>query len=94
MRRLSTVCLLFLFFAVTVVIAQEQPDILRAFQKNFVRGNLNTKIQVLQDAATRSDVDMGPLYHQALDFVIDNARIFENDLVARELGILAVRLIG
>jgi HEAT repeat protein len=37
---------------------------------------------------------MGPLYHQALEFVIDNASIFENDLVARELGILAVRLVG
>ena len=48
----------------------------------------------LQDAATRADADMGPLYLQALEFVIDNARIFESDLVARELGILAVRLIS
>jgi hypothetical protein len=37
---------------------------------------------------------MGPLYNQALKFIIDNARIFEGDIVARELGILAVRLIG
>jgi len=93
MRRIFTVLLL-LFIIAALLPAQEQNDILRSFQKNFVRGNLNTKIQVLQDAATRTDAEMGPLYHQALDFIIDNARIFDNDLVARELGILAVRLIG
>ncbi len=92
MRRVFSALLLLLVAA--ALPAQEQSDILRSFQKSFVRGNLNTKIQVLQDAATRNDVDMGPLYHQALDFIIDNANIFENDLVARELGILAVRLIG
>jgi hypothetical protein len=94
MGRVFKISVMFLIVVATVVSAQEQTDILRAFQKNFVRGNLNTKIQVLQDAATRSDIDMGPLYHQALQFVIANASIFESDLVARELGILAVRLIG
>lgn len=94
MGRVFKVCVMLLFVAAAAVSAQDQADILRAFQKNFVRGNLNTKIQVLQDAATRTDVDMGPLYHQALEFVIDNASIFESDLVARELGVLAVRLIG
>jgi hypothetical protein len=92
-RVLSIVVVLILLVTVHVV-AQEHAEVLQAFQKNFVRGNLTTKIQVLQDAAGQSGVEMGPLYLQALDFVIDNSRIFENDLIARELGILAVRLIG
>ncbi len=94
MGRVFKVCIVLLIVVTTALSAQDQTDILKAFQKNFLRGNLNTKIQVLQDAATRSDVDMGPLYHQALRFVIDNAAIFENDSIARELGVLAVRLIG
>ncbi len=92
-RVLNIVVVLILFLAVYVS-AQDQTDVLQAFQKNFVRGNLTTKIQVLQDAAGRRNVDMGSLYLQALYFVIDNARIFENDLIARELSLLAVRLIG
>jgi hypothetical protein len=92
-RVLSIVVVLILLVTVHVM-AQEHAEVLQAFQKNFVRGNLTTKIQVLQDAAGQSGVEMGPLYLQALDFVIDNSRIFENDLIARELGILAVRLIG
>ncbi|MAG14023.1 MAG: hypothetical protein CMN78_05450 [Spirochaetales bacterium] len=74
--------------------AQDSDAVLQAFQKNFVRGNLTTKIQVLQDAILQSEIDMGPLYLQSLDFVIDNADIFENDLVARELAVLSIRLIG
>ena len=95
MKRIQKLCILiFIGLVIFPVSAQDQSEILQAFQKNFVRGNLSTKIQVLQEAATQEGVDMGPLYLQSLDFFINNARIFENDLVAHELAILSVRLIG
>ncbi|MBT3275536.1 MAG: hypothetical protein HN368_20435 [Spirochaetales bacterium] len=94
MSRILKICLVLLVLISAAVWAQNNEEVLQAFQKNFVRANLTTKIQVLQDASVQQQVDMGPLYHQALDFIIDNARHFANDLAARELAVLSVRLIG
>lgn len=78
------------------VLGQDQSgDVLQAYQRNFIRGNLATKIQVLQGAANEKDAEMGALYHQALKFVVDNVEFFKGDDAAfRELALLSVRLIG
>ena len=94
MRRFIKVVCVLLLLATAGIFAQDADVIMQAFQKNFVRGNLTTKIQVLQDATRQTDIDMGSLYLQALEFVIDNASIFDNDYVAQELSILSIRLIG
>ena len=93
-RRFVVIGVAMLGMLTSHLAAQDESEIQKAYQKNFVRGNLNTKIQVLQDAANQEEIDMGPLYLLALNFVIDNTRIFENDLLARELTVLCVRLIG
>ena len=94
MKKTTPFALLFLCASLFYLSAQDQSEVLRAFQRNFVRGNLTTKIQVLQDASDETDVDMGPLFLQALDFVIDNSAILSSSPVDRELTILAVRLVG
>ena len=93
MKRRTTHILLALLVAVLPLAAQEN-ERLEAFQRNFLRASLKTKIQVLQDAADETEADMGPLYLQALDFAIENTAFFRDDPVARELAILAVRLVG
>jgi hypothetical protein len=74
--------------------AQEEDPVLAAFRKNFTRGSLTTKIQILQDAAEQDPARMGPLYLQAIDFILGNMNQLRTDNLARELGVLALRLIG
>ena len=86
---------LILFFIILIAAnAEDSSPILSAMQKNFARGSLSTKIQVLQDSAEYPDVNMGPLYGEALDFILSNSKNLASDLSARELTILAVRLSG
>ncbi len=94
MRRYSWLCPLFLIILSISVSAEETSTILNAFQKNFTRGSLSTKIQVLQDAANFELEDMGPLYFQAVEFIVDNSEQLKTDTMARDLSILAVRLTG
>ena len=94
MRRFLTILVLLSILLTISATSQEAEEILRSYQRNFVIGNLTTKIQVLQKAATVESVEMGALYSQSLNFVIDNIDIFENDSVIRELAILSVRLLG
>ncbi|MEA1910764.1 MAG: hypothetical protein U9N32_03690 [Spirochaetota bacterium] len=84
-----------LFFIILVAAnAEDSSPILSAMKKNFARGSLSTKIQVLQESAEYPDVDMGPLYGEALNFILNNSKNLASDLSARELTILAVRLSG
>jgi hypothetical protein len=86
---------LFVFFIFTAGLCSEESNpVLSAMQKNFARGSLSTKIQVLQSSEEYSDVNMGPLYGQALEFIVDNSKNLASDIAARELTILAVRLSG
>lgn len=75
-------------------ISAEESAMLNAFQRNFARGSLSTKIRVLQDASQYDGQEMGPLYLQAVEFVYDNFQSFQNDPVAQELSLLAIRMIG
>lgn len=89
----APVCLILLLFSVSVF-AQDSNSVLSAMQKNFARGSISTKIQVLQDSLEFSDVDMGALYSQAMEFIIDNSMNLKSDIATKEMTILAVRLAG
>lgn len=89
-----TVGLALLLIISAVVTAEDSNPILSAMQKNFARGSLSTKIQVLQNSAEYPEVNMGPLYGEALEFILDNSRNLASDIAARELTILTVRLSG
>ena len=93
MKKALVCIILSLLFSVSIF-AQDSNSVLAAMQKNFARGSISTKIQVLQDSVEFSDVDMGPLYSQAIEFILDNSRNLASDLATREMTILAVRLAG
>lgn len=75
---------------------QNEPDnkMLFAYQKNFARGSLATKVQVLQDAASEEGGGMGKLYLQAIRFYLDNFSTLRDDTTAIELAKYAARLAG
>lgn len=94
-------CILFclmgaMLFSTLPVWSQEEGEnrLLFAYQRNFARGSLSTKVQVLQDAAETGETGMGKLYLQALQFYLDNIGTLSEDATAQELAKLAVRLIG
>jgi len=93
MKKILFISILISFCSVYIFSGNYDP-VLAAMQKNFARGSLSTKIQVLQDSENYPNVDMAGLYGQALQFIIDNSENLDSDTVARELTILAVRLSG
>jgi len=96
-RLFTLIFAVLLVTSLSVVSAQdasEEDPMLLAFQKSFARGSLSTKIQVLQDASEMNGPEMGPLYRQAIEFILDNIRTLRDDTAAQELAVLAVNLIG
>jgi len=93
MKKILFISILISFCSVYVFSGDYDP-VLAAMQKNFARGSLSTKIQVLQDSENYPNVDMSNLYGQSLQFIIDNSENLDSDTVVRELTILAVRLSG
>ena len=93
MKRFAGIILV-LLIVTSFVSADDEEFIVLAFRKNFQRGSITTKIQILQDASDETDVDMGPLYLLALDEVIGFVPELRSDPVARDLSILTVQLIG
>ncbi len=93
MKRFGLSIGLFLLGGVFLLSGQEESR-LRSFQRVFTIGSIGTKIQVLQDSEAATGEDMSPLYIQALEFVLDNAVQLQNDVMARELSKIAVRLIS
>lgn len=94
MNKLRYLYVLIFSIFVFSLTAQEINPMLTAFQKSFARGSLSTKIQVLQDSSKITERSMGPLYVQALQFIVDNNRTLHDDTTARELTVLTVRLSG
>jgi len=97
MKKCIVMCVLVMFFlSVLCVWAQESNEsrLLFAYEKNFARGSLTTKVQVLQDAAGSGESGMGKLYLRALEFYLSNYNTLSGDATAIELVKLAARLAG
>ncbi len=96
MKQKLPALLLFLFL-ISFSFCQESAEnpFLEAFMKNFERStSIETKIELLQDAAALDQVGMSPLYVIALDYIITNSGIMITEPSAPELAALAVRLIN
>jgi len=90
MRRALGI-LVMLCIVVFAVQGQDAKTVLETFRRNFAIASLDVKIQILQDAAGgESAREMGPLFQQAIDFVIDNASLIPGDPRFLQLAALAV----
>jgi hypothetical protein len=70
--------------------AQDAKKVLETFRRNFAIASLDVKIQILQDAATNTSVaELGPLYQQALEFVLENVSFLPVDPRFRQLAEIA-----
>jgi len=78
----------------TVAGSQENDPLVDSFMRNFARASLNTKIQIIQDAGESGNENMGPLYAQAIDFILTNSNLLNTDPIAQQLAVLATKYIG
>jgi hypothetical protein len=90
MRRPVAVLAALLCLPIAAAGAQDAKRVLESFKRNFAIGSLDVKIQILQDAASSTAArEMGPLYQQAVDFVLDNVTLIPTDPRFRQLAGLA-----
>jgi len=87
-RRLLVFLLFFLL--ISSLWAQNPQDLLRSFTRNFAIASLDVKMQIIQDAGNSGYAEMGPLYQQAIDYVLGNFALIDTDQRFRQLAILAV----
>lgn len=90
---LITLVIGLLVLSVQVIYSQDSEKLLNTYKRNFAIASLDVKLQILQDAANTGSTDMGPLYLQALDFVLDNASFIESDTRFRQLALVAIQQI-
>ncbi len=88
MKRIAAAFALAMSIAIAVQ-AQDAESIVLAYRRNFARASLVTKLELLKEAASRSDAAMGPLYDMALRFAVDNAALLGPDPQLRDLAVLA-----
>jgi HEAT repeat protein len=94
MRRAFIISLILLTAAVAAP-AQDAQKILDTFRRNFAIASLDVKIQILQDAASGQTAgSMGPLFQQAVDFVIDNSSLIPTDARFNQLASIGAQQIG
>jgi HEAT repeat protein len=91
MKKLRRLVGFLLFFLLASSLwAQNPEDLLRSFTRNFAIASLDVKMQIIQDAGNSGHTEMGPLYQQAIDYVLDNFSLIDTDQRFRQLAILAV----
>ncbi|WP_455382229.1 hypothetical protein [Salinispira pacifica] len=99
MKR-SFILSLFLILAAAAVYSQtSQPSttspqtspILSTLTAAFDRGDVNTKLQVMQRAAAQPADQMAPLYSHALDYVVDNAPDVKTNDTLYQIALTDVR---
>jgi HEAT repeat protein len=91
MKKVRRLVVFLLFFLLTSGLwAQNTQDLLRSFTRNFAIASLDVKMQIIQDAGNSGYSGMGPLYRQAIDFVLNNFTLIDTDQRFRQLAILAL----
>jgi hypothetical protein len=78
----------------TALQAQDADSIILAYRRNFARASLVTKLELLKEAAGRTDAEMGPLYDLALRFAVDNSALLGPDPQLKDLAVLAATETG
>lgn len=72
------------------LVAQDAQAILKSHMRNFAIASLDVKIQIILDAGKSGYKEMGPLYVQAVDYVLDNYSLLETDQRFRQLAVSAI----
>lgn len=93
MRKVLPVVLL-LTLVLTWIGAQDTQVLLNTFQRNFERAEqLDIKLKILNDSIKAGPYGMGPLYLDAVDYVVDHSDLLLKDTLVKQIAILSVQQI-
>jgi len=93
MRKVLPVVLL-LTLVLTWIGAQNTQVLLNTFQRNFERAEqLEIKLKILKDSVKAGPYGMGPLYLDAVDYVVDHSDLLLQDTLVKQIAILSVEQI-
>ncbi|MBP7264177.1 MAG: hypothetical protein KBB32_08380 [Spirochaetia bacterium] len=73
--------------------AQDANELIDTYRRNFARSSLGTKVELLKEAAGYKDVNLGPLYHTAIEFVLNNSSLIGTDALMLEMAAFSVSMI-
>jgi hypothetical protein len=93
MRKMKLPAIMFLALVVSGVVAQDSAALIETYRRNFARSSLGTKYELLKEAASYENVDMGPLYDTALLFVLNNSSLLASDATLRDMAVLCVEML-
>jgi len=93
MKKSLVALAVLLVVASALVSAQDPSALIDTYRRNFVRSSLGTKLELLKEAAAYDDIDMGPLYDTALQFILGNASLLSTDALLRDMSVLSVNMI-
>jgi HEAT repeat protein len=85
-----TIFLVGLLLNLGLIFAQSTDPVILSYQRNFIRSSIGTKLELLNDAARITTVDMTPLYIDALNFVLQNYPVLGTDSQLMDLAVIAV----
>lgn len=74
--------------------AQDEGSIVLAYERNFARSSLVTKLELLNEVAAKDDASYGPLFDMALRFAVDNAALLGPDPQLKELALISCAATG
>ncbi len=94
MKRRVVVLVLVLIAVVLATVSAQDNRALQAYRDRFRDASPEIKLQILQTADMLSADELGPLYVQAVQFVLSNAEEIENDITLREIALFATEKIG
>jgi hypothetical protein len=93
MRKIKLTAFVFLAIALSSAMAQDSAALIETYRRNFARSSLGTKFELLKEAASYENVDMGPLYDTALLFVLNNSSLLASDATLRDMAVLCVEML-
>ncbi len=84
--------ILIIFIIITFnVAAQDNQVLLDTFLRNFQRADqIETKIKVLEDSLNYDTNNMGLLYHEALNYVLNNPQLIQQETLVTQIAFLAI----
>lgn len=74
--------------------AQDQGSVLLSYERNFARSSLSTKLEIVRESSAYKAADMGPLYGQALRFVVEAEPLLGADVELKNLALAAAAKAG
>src|SRR6056297_889076 len=94
MKRRVVLLVLVLIAVVLASVSAQDNRALQAYRDRFRESSPEIKLQILQTADMLPADELGPLYVEAVQFVLTNADEIESDNTLREIALFATEKIG